>query len=45
MKRTPIQNVLLQEIKQCNQQGYSYFDMVVLVRKKKQADLIAKGSV
>ena len=42
-EENPYTKRIVTEIKQCNQQGYSYFDMVVLVRKKKQADLIAKG--
>ena len=39
----PYTKRIVAEIEQCKHQGYSYLDMVVLVRKKKQADLIAKG--
>lgn len=42
-KENPYTKRIVSEIEQCKQQGYSFSDMVVLVRKKKQADLIAKG--
>ena len=42
-EENPYTKRIITEIEQCKQQGYSFSDMVVLVRKKKQADLIAKG--
>jgi ATP-dependent exoDNAse (exonuclease V) beta subunit len=42
-EENPYTKRIVKDIEQCKQQGYSFLDMVVLVRKKKQADLIAKG--
>ena len=42
-EENPYTKRIVTEIEACKQQGYSYLDMVVLVRKKKQADLIAAG--
>jgi ATP-dependent exoDNAse (exonuclease V) beta subunit len=42
-EENPYTKRIVKDIEQCKQQGYSFLDMVVLVRKKKQADLIAVG--
>ncbi len=42
-EENPYTKRIVKDIEQCKQQGYSFLDMVVLVRKKKQAELIAKG--
>ena len=42
-EENPYTKRIVKDIEQCKQQGYSFLDMVVLVRKKKQADLIAMG--
>lgn len=42
-EENPYTKRIVKDIEQCRQQGYSFLDMVVLVRKKKQAELIAKG--
>ena len=42
-EENPYSKRIITEIEQCKQQGYTFKDMVVLVRKKKQADLIARG--
>ena len=42
-EENPYTKRIITQIEQCKKQGYSFLDMVVLVRKKKQADLIARG--
>ena len=42
-EENPYTKRIVKDIEQCKQQGYPFLDMVVLVRKKKQADLIAMG--